>query len=650
MANLFSTKYPNNIRTVSALVPLTGNVFPDDVVLNCNTVTGAITINLLSIPDNYWNTTYKLYINDIGNNASVNNITINAQGTQTINGASSIKITNNGGAVLIRIIDNERYIATYNSSGGGYDTIQDEGVNLPQRKIIDFVGAGVTATDDALNQKTIVTIPGATLIQKTVAEALALITSNTLLPGAFYWITNAGIANNYTQEGVIVQATGLNTFSLQGSGLFLNADYNSTGNYSTVPTYSGNNRGIWADNLPTIVLGDIVIYDNRNFLNLTGALGTAPSSDAINWQLLPYDTTKGYIREIDFICYDIFNDKITYREDKRNNCIDFAGTILNEPIKNFQWGKNDCLGNKIIGNSNFKATNSRMPFSYNIIENSTYEAQTRYNVEQGYFKQNTLSGGHILSLNKANNDVYGKISNNKFIFGDKPGTTTIDYMVVDSVIYSNTSIGSDIYLNNLNLSTTEFTGNYILNSAINIVNQNDDFSTNNVNNGSVYIGDMNSAFSSNNVFGFVTYSTLSTTTSYKQLLQDNSTFDCELDMSDPLVYDSPTKTLIIDANHNFFGIITLLNSLGKTIEYIQVNNPNSFPILRRFYPQNGDTVLFKHTLVAGITNYNLLCDAPASINTLTGRPIGSDYIEYRTEDKPLLSKQVHLRNNLVLLA
>jgi len=39
----------------------------------------------------------------------------------------------------------------------GYNTIQDEGVSLPQRTILDFQGAGVTVTDNGL--KTIVTIP-----------------------------------------------------------------------------------------------------------------------------------------------------------------------------------------------------------------------------------------------------------------------------------------------------------------------------------------------------------------------------------------------------------------------------------------------------------------------------------------------------------
>jgi len=49
----------------------------------------------------------------------------------------------------------------YNPSaggGGGYSTIQDEGVSLTQRTTIDFVGAGVTATDTG--SKTQVSIPG----------------------------------------------------------------------------------------------------------------------------------------------------------------------------------------------------------------------------------------------------------------------------------------------------------------------------------------------------------------------------------------------------------------------------------------------------------------------------------------------------------
>lgn len=47
-------------------------------------------------------------------------------------------------------------------SGGstGYDTVQDEGTARAQRGTLNFVGAGVTATDDSPNGRTVVTIPG----------------------------------------------------------------------------------------------------------------------------------------------------------------------------------------------------------------------------------------------------------------------------------------------------------------------------------------------------------------------------------------------------------------------------------------------------------------------------------------------------------
>lgn len=47
---------------------------------------------------------------------------------------------------------------TINVTAQAYDTVQNEGSNLTQRSTIDFVGAGVTASDDG--SKTIVTIPG----------------------------------------------------------------------------------------------------------------------------------------------------------------------------------------------------------------------------------------------------------------------------------------------------------------------------------------------------------------------------------------------------------------------------------------------------------------------------------------------------------
>ena len=90
MLQLPSTKYPNVQRTVTGLV----DVFPDDVILNCDTATGTVTISLGEIPYNAatgvgnWSTQYKLYINDISNNAATNNITLVAGLGQTINNLS----------------------------------------------------------------------------------------------------------------------------------------------------------------------------------------------------------------------------------------------------------------------------------------------------------------------------------------------------------------------------------------------------------------------------------------------------------------------------------------------------------------------------------------------------------------------------------
>ena len=84
-----ATKYPNNIRTVSGLNVV---VYDNDVELSVNTSTVVCSIDLPAIASGYWNTTWKLYVFDASNNASVRNITINAGSGQTINGSSTLLI------------------------------------------------------------------------------------------------------------------------------------------------------------------------------------------------------------------------------------------------------------------------------------------------------------------------------------------------------------------------------------------------------------------------------------------------------------------------------------------------------------------------------------------------------------------------------
>lgn len=58
----------------------------------------------------------------------------------------------------------------------GY-TLQEEGTSLTARTTINFVGPGVTATDDATNAKTVVTIPGAPTTAGTVRTVTAAATA-----------------------------------------------------------------------------------------------------------------------------------------------------------------------------------------------------------------------------------------------------------------------------------------------------------------------------------------------------------------------------------------------------------------------------------------------------------------------------------------
>lgn len=104
--SLFSTKYPNQERSVSG----TYTVDDEDSILLCDTSSASVTINLLDIPSGYWNTVYKLYVVDNSNNCATNNITITAPAGFTINDASTLVLNKNGTSIIVRISANTKYV------------------------------------------------------------------------------------------------------------------------------------------------------------------------------------------------------------------------------------------------------------------------------------------------------------------------------------------------------------------------------------------------------------------------------------------------------------------------------------------------------------------------------------------------------------
>jgi hypothetical protein len=158
--SLYAQQYPNPSRIVTG-TPIINN---DDVVLYCNTSSGAVTINLLDIPNDYWMTTYKLYVVDNSNNASTNNITINAGTGQTINAQSSVTINTNGGSAIVRISGNTQYVcepiaSTLNDTGwvdlSGFSWISSSNTRKPQFRIygkqVYFRGTAILPLSSASN-------------------------------------------------------------------------------------------------------------------------------------------------------------------------------------------------------------------------------------------------------------------------------------------------------------------------------------------------------------------------------------------------------------------------------------------------------------------------------------------------------------------
>ena len=191
---LFSTTYKNPSRVVSG----TPQMFADDVVLLCNTSSSAVTINLLEIPADYWNTTWKLYVVDNSSNAGTNNITINAPSGYTIDNQASVVIDQNDGECVIRISSNTSFLAEFNyqTNSSALDVL-NEGVSIsPTTTSINFVGALVNAT--AVGNAVTVTINGINYISVTYSSLSSLISTNAVQIGQNYLISNAIFLVNTT--------------------------------------------------------------------------------------------------------------------------------------------------------------------------------------------------------------------------------------------------------------------------------------------------------------------------------------------------------------------------------------------------------------------------------------------------------------------
>jgi hypothetical protein len=446
MLQLPPMKYPNTQRTVSGTV----DVFPDDVVLNCDTSTGAVTINLAQIPYNatsgqgFWSTQYKLYINDISNNAGTNNITVVAGTGQTLNNQPTLVLNTNGASCYLMIAGNTEYSMFYAPAS-----------SLPPN-----------------------------FITVTSAQLTALIAGNNLIPNADYNISDAEFGSTpIIPTNVYVKAITTNTLSMTGQGYFYNADYQGVGNYSTVTGFTSQ-LGVWNQFLVTPV-GSVVIWDNFHYVNITGVnIASNPKTDGVNWQLLPYSTTKGYIVDTSFISYNAQTNRILSRTDNSGNFVERTVITARNSLNFFKWGSVDVRQNNVSRNSILYNCNATTAGLNTFFGNTFYDSEVILGdgiLDGGVITQwtNNFIQSSNISIPKAG----GKLNNNSFerfnLTGDNSGSfdgNTVINCGLGSLI-NNDTIENNLFKNLrvfiIALNAGSITQNEIISSNFSITTKND---------------------------------------------------------------------------------------------------------------------------------------------------------------------------------
>jgi len=594
MPTLFDTKYPNNSRVVSGTVTL----YRDDVILLCDTSIAPVIINLFEIPDNYWSTQWKLYIIDNSNNASVNNITINAGSGQTINTFSSLVLNTDGSTSLIRIVSNENYIAALSSISSGYNLIKDEGVALPQRTTIDFIGEFVVANDSG--SETQVTVNPA-IKEVTNLQLTNLISSNSLVKGLLYKVTDPPYLLNIT-----LLAIDTNQVSSEGDGLLFVADYQGFGDYSAVVGFNSQ-LGLWNGAL-TPVIGDVVIWNNLHWLNLTGINTTTyPNLDNINWTQLTKTTTTGYLIEPVRSEYNPQNNKVLRIKDLRLNEVEYALNSGQDSFLNFPFGNNVFQGNRFEGSSLVlpQIELGNVPFEEfynNVIVNSELSLEIDLTLDVSnvliYVLNNLLynTSEMVVRTSDVSNMVSLTFSGN-FLIGGNLEVWNIQNSFTSSIFVNSNTIYQGGFANIGNLVTSSIVGGNDVFFNSNTVNEG----------GTMNCGSVDSTFFTKNIssnqlinastltFSLIQVANFIGNRIYKSVpidldvLSDNlingidcvlseeeSTFGFILDLSDITVYNTTSFTLNLQANE-WAGKFYLTNGSGGNISKI-TNRISSTPI------------------------------------------------------------------------
>ncbi len=189
-------------------------------------------------------------------------------------------------------------------------------------------------------------VPG--YVSKTYSQLQTMVAAQSLEYNRTYFVSD---------RNLYITAVTTNKFALAGSFRALNPDYQNT---------NGNFAGVWVSGMAVPTIGTFYAYNNFMWESVTGAVGTAPSGDAVNWLCVgTYGSgtwkdwankpTADYVIEIYACEYDFEKDWIQLLEDKQRG--NKGGLSWQQEqsvalgfniIDTFQWGRNVHFSNLFI--------------------------------------------------------------------------------------------------------------------------------------------------------------------------------------------------------------------------------------------------------------------------------------------------------------
>lgn len=212
----------------------------------------------------------------------------------TNNGSQSILNLKQGANVTIT--DDGVGGVTINSTGGsgGGHTIQDEGVSLTQRSKLNFIGAAVTATDNAGNDSTDVTITASS--GSNIQTLGRNSTGSTLYRGMIVYMSGStGNVPNFSLSQANSEATSSRTYGVVVDDISNNSDgyVLNIGSLTNLDTRTTATNPFTVD---TLADGDTVYLSPTNAGYITNVKPSAPNHLVYIGKVVRAHPTLGYIQ------------------------------------------------------------------------------------------------------------------------------------------------------------------------------------------------------------------------------------------------------------------------------------------------------------------------------------------------------------------